>query len=505
MLRTLILTTLFVLSSPSFGQWFIDGVDVNDPPEGMFGEEWVEMFLNGQKIGYIRTFFRREGDEVVTVERSYTRLGRDDTQIESSSVTRTREKIDGTPISMSVISREGPLTKKQEFTFEGNRVFVQTDDGFRSWENTFDLEPGYLISWSFVRKLALTPPSEGDIWEDKIYSPDLVLDRTLPVTTKFLGKEILNEDSSPVETLVAEQTLRIGFFPLTVSLWIGEDGRLVKANMPMGGIDILIVGSTKEQALADFADQDIFTESLIDLAIHLPQGSKSITFLLEAESGTIPPPPESANQTVTEKSVGAYEIHVVEGQLPDPSEGVTPVDPVYLEASKMVDFEDPAILELLAEENLDSLPFAEKVERLVEIADENISIKSLDLGFGSASQALALQEGDCTEHALLLTALCRAAGIPARGASGLVYTGEITWSPQMGYHMWTQVWNGEEWLDIDAAFSAARTEPIRILLSVTDLSEMSLAEDFFAIYQYFDRINLSVLAIDGEPVVEESG
>jgi len=51
--------------------------------------------------------------------------------------------------------------------------------------------------------------------------------------------------------------------------------------------------------------------------------------------------------------------------------------------------------------------------------------------------------GDCSEHALLFTALCRAAGIPARRCSGYVNIGS-----DWGSHSWCEVWVGR-WIGAD--------------------------------------------------------
>lgn len=61
----------------------------------------------------------------------------------------------------------------------------------------------------------------------------------------------------------------------------------------------------------------------------------------------------------------------------------------------------------------------------------------------SALEILDLGTGDCSEHALLFTALCRAAGIPARQCSGLCSIG-----PQWGYHGWAEIWVGA-WIGAD--------------------------------------------------------
>ena len=56
-------------------------------------------------------------------------------------------------------------------------------------------------------------------------------------------------------------------------------------------------------------------------------------------------------------------------------------------------------------------------------------------------------EGDCTEYAMLMAAMCRAEGVPSKTAIGLIYADTKT-GPALGFHMWTEVWlraNGCRW------------------------------------------------------------
>jgi transglutaminase-like putative cysteine protease len=54
--------------------------------------------------------------------------------------------------------------------------------------------------------------------------------------------------------------------------------------------------------------------------------------------------------------------------------------------------------------------------------------------------------GDCNEHAMLLAALARAAGIPARVEAGLVYM-----KGRFYYHAWNLLFLGR-WVTADAVF-----------------------------------------------------
>jgi len=61
----------------------------------------------------------------------------------------------------------------------------------------------------------------------------------------------------------------------------------------------------------------------------------------------------------------------------------------------------------------------------------------------SAKEILRLGQGDCSEHCLLFTTLCRAAGIPARRCSGFVNIGD-----DWGGHAWCEIWVGK-WIGAD--------------------------------------------------------
>ena len=56
--------------------------------------------------------------------------------------------------------------------------------------------------------------------------------------------------------------------------------------------------------------------------------------------------------------------------------------------------------------------------------------------------------------ALLTAALCRAEGVPARTAVGLLYVHKG--KPQMGFHLWTEVCIDGRWLGLDSTLGLGR-------------------------------------------------
>jgi hypothetical protein len=80
----------------------------------------------------------------------------------------------------------------------------------------------------------------------------------------------------------------------------------------------------------------------------------------------------------------------------------------------------------------------------------------------SAVQVLEAGEGECQSHSLLMVALARAAGLPARFAYGVVYLPD---RGVFGFHTWVQVHTGE-WIPMDPTLGNFPAGPDHLTLAV---------------------------------------
>jgi transglutaminase-like putative cysteine protease len=72
-------------------------------------------------------------------------------------------------------------------------------------------------------------------------------------------------------------------------------------------------------------------------------------------------------------------------------------------------------------------------------------------------------KGDCSEYSMLAAAMCKAEGIPARTAMGVVYVDKGTdKEPELAFHMWTEVYAKGQWLGLDATRGAVGPGHIKI-------------------------------------------
>ena len=87
------------------------------------------------------------------------------------------------------------------------------------------------------------------------------------------------------------------------------------------------------------------------------------------------------------------------------------------------------------------------LERFVQ---REVTKKDFTQAFATASEVARSREGDCTEHAVLVAALGRAAGIPTTIETGLVYQ-----RGRFYYHAWNVFWIDEwqQWVTGYAVFN----------------------------------------------------
>ena len=124
----------------------------------------------------------------------------------------------------------------------------------------------------------------------------------------------------------------------------------------------------------------------------------------------------------------------------------TPVAYAHSAVSFLIDYTEPAIQELAGpiEQRYGQQPSPRELEQFVHdfIVDKNVAH-----GFDVASMVAKSRAGDCTEHAVLLTALLRMYDYPARTVTGLYVS---LAEPVLAYgHAWTEYYGDAGWSALD--------------------------------------------------------
>ena len=104
----------------------------------------------------------------------------------------------------------------------------------------------------------------------------------------------------------------------------------------------------------------------------------------------------------------------------------------------------------------DDLP-EQKVRKIVNWVYRHVEKKPV-ISVPNALEVLQNKVGDCNEHAILVAALLRTAGIPAQIETGLVYL-----SGRFYYHAWNIAYLGN-WITADAVFNQLPADVTHIRL-----------------------------------------
>ena len=140
----------------------------------------------------------------------------------------------------------------------------------------------------------------------------------------------------------------------------------------------------------------------------------------------------------------------------------------------------------------DPWTIAQAIERSVH---QYIREKDFTQAFSTAAEVVRTRQGDCTEHAVLLAALCRARGIPARVAIGLVYH-----APFQGfaYHMWNEAWIKDRWIPLDATLGLGGIGAAHLKIADADLQGTGAFGAFLSVLQVIGQLELEIESVSYE-------
>ncbi len=273
--------------------------------------------------------------------------------------------------------------------------------------------------------------------------------------------------------------------------WRDEQGKLYKSQSlgNQAGLEMVYASQREVQEMDRQTVDLIQASTIVSNAIPQPRTTAKALFKLSPIRGQTLDLKALLPETLNQQFVNAPDgeqaaldpsaVYLqVRQQEPANSLATFPVriDNRYLEATPYLQVHDAELdqtaLRIIGSENR-AYYAARKLQQWVY---QNIASKDFSLGFASAKETFERKQGDCTEHAVLLTSLLRSLGIPARVAIGLIYLPDD--DSDLGkfvFHMWTEAYIGTsqngEWVPLDATNPEPLPDATHIKLADSALSE----------------------------------
>ncbi len=272
------------------------------------------------------------------------------------------------------------------------------------------------------------------------------------------GASTAKQSSKPI-TLIAWRGDQLGI-AWTISL--NDEGKIVRAEQPLPGSAMVferadgpvIMGnmqSVPHQMLrSPFVIGHAALRGHIRYQIGLPAILRNVL-------------PNTGEQTWRAES-GTMQLDICTscgpGLSTDPNELAT-----WRKPTKWLQSDAPALQSAVRRIAVMKAPERSRMKLLGKMARERLSGIDYD-GHYSALQAWKRRAGDCTEDAALYAALARAAGFPARVASGLVYTRERYHGAQNAFlpHSWVLAYVDGKWESFDISISSFDTTHIALTI-----------------------------------------
>lgn len=306
--------------------------------------------------------------------------------------------------------------------------------------------PLYLTGdiWAAATAVATSPGATVDI---PVFDP--VSLSNLTVSVIFLGSEDIRIGDG---SLRSARKFTTTFSGAVETAWIDDDGSVLKEEGPLG---ITLRKDTRENALE--TETSSGSEDLT-LAASIPAGRTltdpgALTRLdLKVEGA-----PSALLLDGGRQSFSGGILRIVREPLPDPPSISPGTETGFLTPTPFIQSDHPEIVAAAKAAVASADRPLSKAKNLVRWVHDNLEKRPV-LSVPNALDTLRERAGDCNEHAVLLAALARAAGIPARVEAGLVYM-----NGRFYYHAWDSLYLGE-WITADALMNQLPADVTHIRL-----------------------------------------
>jgi len=467
-------------------------------------DSWDAVYLAGSKVGHIHTFIepvKDRGQDFLRVRfemrLSYKRL---DDAVTIRMEYGTIETPEGEVIRLDTRTH----ASDQEIRVHGDvvkgKMTLFLDGTGQRQQQTIDWGPDVRGPYAAEQSLARKPMNPGESRDLKMFMPDLNRVCDVKLTAKGLEEVKLGGGTSRNLLRVDQTTTLDGKArsEFDVTLWVDTAGQVLKSKSDsLGGL--VTFRTTKEGALtpdgsgASF-DQLIHSVIKVTHKIPRPETSRDVRYRVGLK-GDDPTQvlPADRRQSLTPGAAKGTAVLTVKTAGPNDGQPESEqVDAVYTRPNAMVTSEDKQVVELARKAVGNATDPWEKSKRIVHWVSQNLRDKNFATGFAPASEVARNLSGDCTEHGVLVAAMCRAVDVPSRVVVGLVYADRLG---GFGYHLWNEVYVNRRWVAVDASFDQDTVDAVHVKLADASLDGVSPFEMFLPIVRVLGKMTLEPVEI----------
>lgn len=467
-------------------------------------ETWDAVFIGNTKIGWIHTAHMppelSEETLVKITSRSTLKMPRYGQSIALETEVESVETPEGAVRSFTLHTLAGPSPITVAGRYRQGRLKLVTRSPGQQTESEMawsDENGGFFAVEQSVRRAPLTT---GERRELTCLIPGYTGVQLASVILEAVELEETHLLGDRQRLLKVRQTIHVADQQIDGWCWTDQDGEMLKTSVLLGGLQQTTYRTDKERALTETptADFDLGWDSIVPVSTPLPRPHQTRRILYRATLPTRDPSqvfPSGGSQQV--ESIDGHSARIaVLSVRPDVSANVpeeSPPTDADRHANNLIQSDEPHVRDVarqVAAADTDPWTICQAMEQWVF---QNVRNRNFGQGLATAADVVRSRDGDCTEHAVLLAALCRARGVPARAAIGLVYSAA---DRGFAFHMWNEVWIANRWIPLDATLGLGGIGAAHLKTAHSDLSAERAEAAMLSILQVLHQLQLEILELD---------
>lgn len=403
-------------------------------------ETWMNIFQGNRKIGFSHARLSPENDGYRLEETVSMRINTMGMAQDVHLKTRGRLKADFSLADFDFKINSGRFSFSVKGSVSGDVLTIHTTGIASGRKMNIKLKTRPYLLAAITTAVARTGLDPGDKYSFDIFDPATLGQN--PVIVEVIGVEDLHiAGEKKTATKVA-----LNFRGSTQIAWIDATGDVLREQG--------ILGIRLEKTSRDIARQGLASRSSADLtqiasvASNVKLEDLDRRSVLKIKISGIPFERvrlDGGRQTFVNNVLTVSKESMVNLAVDFGESNLQTFEKIFLQSTPFIQ-SDHQKIRVLAKEIVGnhSMPL-EKVRKLVHWVHRNIEKRPV-ISLPDALSTLANRVGDCNEHAVLMAALARAAGIPCRVEAGLVYL-----KGRFYYHAWNLVYLGR-WITVDTLF-----------------------------------------------------
>jgi len=419
-----------------------------------------------------------------------------------TTVVRTKlsslETVDGRIVDFRSEIMTGPGAIVTQGRYEDGNLAIQVTTQDKTENHSIPWNPQWGGFFADQHSLRQEPMKPRETRRLKALLP--IVNQAGEIRMSAVGYEAADLPSGSRQLLRIDVATDLGVTQLKTILWADESGRVWKMRDLQIGLEAY--RTTRENALGgeDVTALDLGHAIVIqvDRRLEDPHHTRRIVYRARLKDGEI----KSLFATGATQSVKIVDDRTAELTV----RAIRPDEPPELDvaeadrptkadsaSSAMIQSDDARVMAMAGEaapDKTDAWDLACALERHVR---QKIRLKNYSTAMATAAEVAKSLEGDCTEHAMLLAALCRARKIPARVAIGLVYYAA---DKGFAYHMWTEAWIEDRWVPLDATLGRGGVGAAHLKFANSSMHGVSALAELLPVVKAIGRLELEILSVE---------